>query len=413
MTPSLVHLDHNAATPPCPAARAAAREILDHPELGNPSSSHLRGQRARARLDAARRQIANVCGVDTEAVVFTSGATEADAIGIRGAAQARAAGRGSVAWLGFDHPAITKPAEALVAEGWTAVEIAHDRYGRIDIDTTVTRLAAAPAPRLLAIAAVHHELGVIQPVQALLQASAETAAIDHLHLDLAQAAGRLPLKPLIACADTAALSAQKCGGLAGSGALIVGPGARLAAQQAGRQERGLRGGTQNLIGAVAFGAAATELEQRRRDHRGLRPLRDAVLRMVQLRLGEVRRFGDCEPDGETGHVLSIAMPWADADVWVAALDVEGVAVSAGAACSSGLGQPSPAATALAGPDVARRVVRLSLGPDFDREALELFTRGLDRAAAGLQRMADFAGGAGSASLAAPPRSTAGRSRSSR
>ncbi|MCB9740901.1 MAG: aminotransferase class V-fold PLP-dependent enzyme, partial [Deltaproteobacteria bacterium] len=325
MTPSLVHLDHNAATPPCPAARAAAGEILDDPELGNPSSSHLRGQRARARLDAARRQIAKACGVDAESVVFTSGATEADAIGIRGAAQARGAERGSVAWLGFDHPAITKPAEALVAEGWSAVAIAYDTYGRIDVATTVARLAEAPTPRLLAIAAVHHELGVIQPVQALLQASAETAAIDHLHLDLAQAAGRVPLRPLIACADTAALSAQKCGGLAGSGALIVGPGARITAQQAGRQERGLRGGTQNLIGAVAFGAAAAELENRRRDHRALRAMRDAVLRTVQIRLGEVRRFGGCDPDGETGHVLAIAMPWADADVWVAALDVEGVA----------------------------------------------------------------------------------------
>ncbi|MEY3014521.1 MAG: hypothetical protein RIT45_3256 [Pseudomonadota bacterium] len=397
-----IDLDHNALSPPCPEAIAAARAWLDRGPHGNPSSAHREGQRARSTLEWARAAVAAGCGVDAERVVFTSGATEADRLGILGAAEAIGA-RGTVAWLAIDHPALVQTAEALVARGWSALPLPVDDGGRLDVLAATAALDAAAGPCVVAIAAVHHELGTIQPLAPLFA----HPNVTHLHVDAAQAPGRLALAEVAASAHTLALAAQKCGGFAGTGALIVGAGVRLRATQPGRQERGLRGGTENLLGAVAFAAAMAALPARAAEHAALRARRDAIAAAIRGSCPEAVRRGPLEPAHETGHVLSVTLPDAEAEAWVAALDVEGVAVSAGAACSSGTQDPSPAITALHGAHAARHTLRLSLGPAIDDDAVAQVAAAFARVAERMRALRGFAPAAGSATLPPSARHDAG------
>lgn len=401
MRDDLLYLDHNAQTPASEAARRAVQGLVADAGLGNPSSLHLRGQRARAALDRARSAVAAACGVSAERVVFTSGATEADALGVVGVAR-RLATAGTIATLAIDHPALTSAAASLAASGWQALALPFDGGGRLDVPAAVAALAAVQAPRLIAIAGVHHELGTLQPIAELRAALDALPGGGHLHVDAAQAAGRCDLHALAAWADTLALSAQKCGGFAGAGALIVGRGVTLEALQAGSQERGLRGGTENLLGIVAFGAAAADLEARRAVHAALRQVRDDAAARLLARCPSAIRRGPTTPAHETGHVLSLTVPYADADAWVAALDVEGVAISAGAACSSGTATPSPAIAALHGAAAARRTLRISFGPGDDGAAVRRLAEAFDRVCDQLARAEGFASAPGSTRLPPPP-----------
>ena len=372
-----VYLDHNASAPPCAAALSVIAEWVRGGALGNPSSRHWPGQRARASLERARDQVAAGMGVRAEDLIWTSGATEADDLGIAGAPQPAA-----IAWAAIEHPAIAGPCRAVRDRGAVAIMLPTRDDGRLDVERAQPLLAAAPRPLLCVVAAVHHELGTVQPLAAL---RAAMAPGDRMHVDAAQAAGRIALAAVCGIADSVAISGHKCGGVAGAGALWLRPGQPLRARVEGAQERGLSGGTENLLGALALGAAATEWSQRAAAHADLRPLRDALRRGVADAWPGALRQGPRDPAEETGHVLSVALPGADAQALVEALDVEGVAVSAGAACSSGSGQPSPAIAALHGEARARQTLRFSLGVGTGPDDIAAACAALSRIAARARR----------------------------
>jgi len=322
-----IYLDFNATAPLVSAARDAIIEAMaDH---GNPSSIHAEGRRMRDRVERARNQVAALVGRPREQIVFTSGGTEANWLGVMGlaaAAEARGLPR-VVATTLIEHPSLKGAVDALLARGW--------------------RLANAVEPvGLVAMAIVNHELGTI-------------ATIDRrgglVHVDAVQAPGKLRLADIDA--DSLAISAHKIGGPQGVGALAITIDEKLPITVGGHQERGRRPGTENTLGIVGFGAAVTAI-----DDTALARMRDLGRQLEDgLRTLGARIHGDQLP--RTGTTINAALPGARGDTIVMALDIEGISVSTGAACTSGSIQPSPVLLGLGfSPDQAREAVRFSLGP---------------------------------------------------
>jgi cysteine desulfurase len=347
-----VYLDHNATAPIRPdAAEAAACALAIG---GNPSSVHAAGRRARAAVERARAEVAALVGVKAEAVTFTSGGTEANGLAVESAIAAGV--RRPIVALA-EHPSAmqTALASGRMVEGWPMTAA-----GTADLDWLAARLeawAVKDGPIFAVLSAANNETGVIQPVAAV--AELLHAAGGTLHVDAVQAAGKIPVDFAAMGADTLSLSAHKLGGPQGVGALIAGPKAVLARRQhGGGQERGLRGGTENVSGIAGFGAAAAaaaaELEHAARQA----TWRDAAQARVAA-VGGVTVFGGDVP--RLPGVLCFATEGFASDRQVMALDLEGVMVSAGAACSSGKVTPSQVLTAMGFASEATNAIRVSGG----------------------------------------------------
>jgi cysteine desulfurase len=366
-----IYLDHNATSPLAAIARAAMFEAAAI--TGNPSSVHGEGRAARACLERARAAVAALLGADPDAVVFTSGGTEADLAGVVGLGLAAAAAGAPrrVLVLATDHPAVHAAAAALADRGFTSEILAVDGDGRVDPADLARRLDGGAA--VVAAAAVNHETGVIADLPAI--AAAARAAGARLHVDAVQAAGRTPLWALTALADTVAVSAHKLGGPAGVGALWIRPGEDVAPlAPGGHQERGRRGGTENLVGIAGFGAVAAAAE----DAIAAAPAVSALtarLEHAALAIPGARLHGAGAL--RIGNTAMLGFEGALGEAVVMSLDLDGVAVSTGAACTSGSIQPSPVLLAMGLPrERAREGVRFSLGPattadEIDRVALLL------------------------------------------
>lgn len=368
---ALIYLDHAAAAPLCPPARQA---LIDGAERlwGNPSSVHGQGQRARAALDRARRQVAAALGARPGEIVLTSGATEANALAWRGVLTPAAGATPQRAlWSAVEHPSVAAAAEALTALGVQVERIAVDGDGRVDLARLQAQLAAGPVA-LASLQWVNQELGCVQPVAeaaALLRAAGAL-----LHCDATQGWGRLPLDVAAWGVDLVSVSGGKIGAPSGTGALWIRPGVRLRPVQAGHQEQGLRGGTENLLGLVALGAAAEALPQRLAAAARVRQLRDQLWQALaegtaERGLGPLVRNADLPAALESGHILSVCWLGLAAPKLVMALDLAGVAASAGSACASGTQQPSAVLAAIAdaspaGAALRRGTLRLSLGPEL-------------------------------------------------
>ncbi len=351
-----IYLDYNATCPlldPVRAAMCAASDLI-----GNPSSIHSEGRAARAVLERSRAQIAALIdGGDPDGIVFTSGGTESDLAGIvgLGLAAVAAGAPARVLVLATDHPAVHGAAAVLAGRGFTIERIAVDREGRIDHDDLARRLSAGAA--LIAAAAVNHETGVIVDVAGLADAARAVGA--RLHVDAVQAAGRVALGPIAGLADTIAISAHKLGGPAGIGALWIRAGVEVAPlAPGGHQERGRRAGTENVIGAAGFAAAAIAVDLART---GLVAANAARLEAGALAIAEARVHGGGAP--RAGNTVNLGFDGALGEAIVMSLDLEGVAASTGAACTSGSIQPSPVLLAMGlSRRGAREGVRFSLGP---------------------------------------------------
>lgn len=360
-----IYLDHNAGAPLCAAAREAMVAALAE-GIGNPSSIHAEGRSARARLERARATVAALCGGPTDALVFTSGGSEAIALGVVGLGlAARAAGAPARVLVGAtEHPAVHAAAAVLAGHGFAGETVAVDGDGRLDAADLARRLAGGAA--VVALAAVNHELGVVADLPAL--APCVRAAGARLVVDAVQAAGRMPLAPLAGLADAIALSAHKLGGPAGVGGLWLASGVEPAAiHGGGHQERGRRPGTENVVGAVGFAAAVAAIDPAAHAAACARAARlEAGVRAI----AGSRIHGDGAP--RIGTVVNTGFAGARGDAIVMALDLAGVAASTGAACSSGSVKPSPVLRALGlTAAAAQEGVRLSLGPgvtddDIDR-----------------------------------------------
>lgn len=349
-----IYLDHNAGAPLCAAAREAMVAAL--PLFGNPSSIHGRGRAARAAREAARRQVAALLEPGDEAVervIFTSGGTEAIVRGLTGLVGAVAAP--VVAVVATEHPAVHGAAAELTARGGRVVSIAVDGDGAIDAASLGAALAAGPS--VVAMAAVNHELGTVTDLARW--APSVRAAGARLFVDAVAAAGRVPLTSVTALADAAAISSHKLGGPAGVGALwLAATSGWTPPADGGHQERGRRPGTENLLGVVGFGAAAAAIDLAAMPAMAARGAR---LEAALAAIPGARVHGAGAP--RTGTTIDVGFDGVRGDTLVMALDLAGVEVSAGAACSSGSTAPSPVLRALGlDAEAARGGVRFSLGP---------------------------------------------------
>ena len=351
----MIYADHNATTPLRPEARAAMLAALD---LGaNPSSVHRAGREARRMLEAARKHVALAIGGAAQDIVFTSGGTEASALALHGLAR-QLGSKATLLVTGLEHSAVTDNAKAC---GLPVRQIAVTPDGIIDLaalETTLGDWTEADGTPVLALMLANNETGVIQPVAEA--AALMRAAGGLVHCDAVQALGKIKVNVSLLGVDYLALSAHKCGGPAGTGALWLRAGAPLKpVMLGGGQEKSLRSGTENLAGIAGFGAAAAASVEALPKIAGLAPLRDAMEKLLKLEAG-VTVFGENAP--RLPNTSCFGREGFRAETQVMAMDLEGICISAGSACSSGKVKTSGVLSAMGVSDaLASCAIRTSFG----------------------------------------------------
>ncbi|HEX4516900.1 MAG TPA: cysteine desulfurase family protein [Polyangiaceae bacterium] len=346
------YLDWNATAPPHASVREAMSEAA-RDAWGNPSSVHAEGRAARRWVERAREAVATLTGKDARDVLFTSGGTEANNLAIVSAMERP----GKLLVSRIEHPSVTRVAEKYEREGrvrWLEVLPS----GAIDLDDLRAALESENVSTL-AVCAVSAEMGIAQPLDSAI-GLAQARGV-WVHVDAVQAFGRVQSASILARrADTVSLAAHKMRGPKGIGALAALPGARIVPViVGGAQERGLRPGTVDAVACAGLFAAVSRAEESAAAYARLAPLRDRLEAALIERGAE--RNGD--PLIRAPHIASLAFPGFSGPELVAALDLEGVAVSAGPACSAGTMEPSKSLTILYGEDRARRTIRISLGEE--------------------------------------------------
>jgi cysteine desulfurase len=348
-----IYLDHNATAPVRPAVRDAMLAWLGPP--ANASSAHREGARARAAVEGARAEVAALVGAAPAEVVFTSGATEANNLALRGVL----APGGGLVTTAVEHASVLDTARALGTRGTPVAVVAVDREGRVAAGDVAA--AAGPGTRLVSVGLANGEVGTVQPVAAVAAALAGRGIF--LHTDVAQAAGRIPVDATALGADLVTLSAHKLGGPAGVGALVVRRGVPLVPQQTGGpQERGRRAGTEPTALVVGFGEAA-RLARIELDAAAARlaRLRDTLWDGIRARVPDAVRNGPAHGP-RLPNTLNVAFPGSAGESLLVLLDLAGVAVSLGSACAGGGTEPSHVLLAMGrAPATARSAIRLSLG----------------------------------------------------
>jgi len=327
-----VYLDHNATTPLRPEAVEAMTACLEG-EAGNPSSLHGFGQAAARLREAARAALAAAAGCGPSEVTFTSGGTEADNLAIRGSLRD---GRRHVVTAGTEHEAVLHTVRALERLGAEATVLPVDGDGRVDPDRVGRAIRRDTA--LVTLMAANNETGVVTPIERIGIVCRERGV--PFHTDAVQLFGKLPFAFRSLPVDYASVSAHKIGGPKGIGALLVRDGCRLEPMlTGGGQERGLRPGTENLPGMAGFArAAASAVAELAVEIPRLRGLRDRLQQGILERVPAARVNGPSEP--RLPNTCNVSFPGVDGQTLLVALDLEGLAVSTGAACNAGAADPS-------------------------------------------------------------------------
>jgi cysteine desulfurase len=350
-----LYLDHHATTPVDARVLDAMLPYFTE-RFGNPhSAQHAYGWTAQAAIEQARADVAGLIGALPEEIVFTSGATEANNLAIRGAA-VRAGDRRHVVTCATEHPCVLESCRALRRDGFALTELPVRADGLLDLDRL--RTALRPDTALVSIMVANHEIGVIQPIAEIASMCRERGVL--LHTDAAQAAGRIALEVAALGVDLMSLSGHKLYGPKGVGALYVRRGVRLAPLFAGGgQERGLRPGTLPAPLCIGLGAACAlakgELPE---EAARVRALRDRLYGGLRQALPEIRLNGAAEP--RLPNNLNLCLPGIDAEDLVAGLPE--LALSTGAACASAMQEPSPVLRALGlSDDDIQGSIRIGLG----------------------------------------------------
>jgi cysteine desulfurase len=362
-----VYLDHNATTPVDPRVLDAMLPFLRE-QYGNPSSLHWHGQRARAAVEEARAQVAALVGAEPADVVFTASGSESDNMALRGvAAKAKDRRRGIVV-SAIEHHAVLNTAKALREEGVPVAVARVGESGIVDLDDLAAKVDETTA--LVSLMLANNETGMIQPVAEAARLARERGALAHC--DAVQAAGKVPVDVGALGVDLLTLSAHKLYGPKGIGCLVVKRGTPMAPLvRGGGQERNRRAGTENVAGIVAFGAAA-RLAAERLEEEAVRvgALRDRLeAKLLALPGAERNGRGPRLP-----NTANVSFAGAEAEGLLIALDLEGIAVSTGAACAAGAVEPSHVLRAMGfAPERVQSSLRLSLGrtttaADVDRAA---------------------------------------------
>lgn len=346
---AFAYLDHNATSPLRPAAFDAMVETLRIG--GNPSAVHRTGRKARSLVDAARRQVAALVGSLPAEIVFTSGGTEANNMALAGC------GRRRVLVSAIEHESVLRAVP-------DAQIIPVDSEGVIDLSALESLLAASDDPALVSVMFANNETGVLQPLADVVRLSNKAGAL--VHCDAVQGVGKVPVDLHGLGIDYLSVAAHKLGGPTGVGALIVRSGAPFASNRyGGGQETNRRAGTENLSGIVGFGAAA-EAARGGIDVVALRDRLEVSLRAIAP---EARVYG--AGARRLPNTTFISMPGVKAETQVMALDLGGVCVSAGAACSSGKVHRSPVLAAMGVQDAeAKTAIRISSGWNSQSDDIE-------------------------------------------
>ena len=355
-----VYLDYAATTPVRPEVVEAMLPFFGAQSFGNPSSAHRFGRAARAGLEEAKRKVAAAVDAEPNQVVFTSGGTEADNLAIVGAAlAARDAGRRMCAVVtAIEHKAILAAAHAVCHLGGEEIVLPVTGDGVVELDALDRAIAGRPA--VVSVMWVNNEIGVIQPIEALAARSKEQGAL--FHTDAVQAFGKVAIDLNTLPIDLLTISGHKIGAPKGIGALFVRRGVKLdPLMHGGDQDRGRRPGTENVAFAVGLARAAElAVEEREAEVRRLAELRDRLETALLERIPDAivhGRGAPCAP-----HILNISVAGTDSESMLMALDLQGVACSAGSACQSGSVTPSHVLRAMGvRSDIATSAIRMSLG----------------------------------------------------
>ncbi len=353
-----IYLDHNATTPVAPRVRDAMMATLDD-QFGNPSSVHHYGQRAKQAIDDARQAIAQLIGAASAEIVFTSGGTESDNAAIRGAAEnLESTGRRHIVTTAIEHEAVLNTIKALSRRGWTSTIVPVDASGVV----SPAAMSAAVTDRTAIVSVMHanNEIGTIQPI-------AEIAAIAHargalFHTDAVQSVGKIRVDVGGLDVDLLSLSAHKIYGPKGAGALWIRRGVRLLPiMTGGRHERSRRAGTENVPGIVGLAEAARLAMEKLDEHSSLlAALRDRLEQEVLRKVPDTAVNGAGAP--RVPNTTNISVDGVEAESLLIGLDLEGIAVSTGSACSSGTLEPSHVLRAMGFPaHRTQNSIRFSLG----------------------------------------------------
>jgi cysteine desulfurase len=383
-----VYLDNSATTPVDARVIDVMLPYLRE-KYGNASSVHFFGQEARAAVDRARREVAALVGARPNEMVFLSGGTEANNLAIRGLAEAAEAHGRHLITSQIEHSSVRGICDALEKRGWEVTRL--PVYDDGLVRTSDVRDAIRPDTVLITLMLANNEIGTIQPIAEVGQLVREERARGRrhlwLHTDAVQAAGRMPVDTEALGCDLLSLSAHKLYAPKGVGALFVRRSVRLAAQNiGGHQERERRAGTESVAGIVAFGEAArlahAELQERIEHTRRLRDRFEA---------GVAERVADVVFNGHRArrlpHLSNISFRYIEGEGLLINLDMQGVAVSTGSACSSGSLEPSPVIRALGRNDeLARGSIRFSFGQDNTEEDVDYVLEVLPRAVENLRRL---------------------------
>ena len=371
------YFDHNATTQVDPEVLAAMLPYFTQ-EYGNPNSVHSFGQTARGAVERARAAVAALIGARPSEIVFTSGGTEADNLAIFGVLGAVAGQPPHIITTTIEHHAVLHSCDALERRGVAVTRVAVSRDGVVDPDDI--RRALRPETVLITVMHANNELGTLQPLEEIGRITSEAGV--RFHTDAVQAAGKVPLNVSALGVDLLSLSAHKFYGPKGVGALFVRKGVQLEPLFYGsRGEGGRRAGTENVAGIVGLGKAAELARERLREQADrVRALRD------RLEQGLLERIAGARANGSAAlrlpNTCNIMFPTVESESLVIALDLQGLACSAGAACLSGAVDPSHVLAAIGlSPAEARGSIRLSLGRTTTEEDIDFAVRMIPEAVA--------------------------------
>ena len=355
-----VYLDHAATTPVRAEVLEAMLPYLGEQTFGNPSSGHRFGRAARAGLEQARREVAAAVGAEPNQVVFTSGGTEADNLGIVGSAlAARDRGARMCACVSaIEHKAILAAAHHVCHLGGTETILPVESSGVLDLGALDRALAERPA--VVSVMWVNNEVGVVQPVDEIAGRCHEAGVA--FHTDAVQAFGKVPVSMRELPCTLLTISGHKIGAPKGIGALIVRDRKAIEAIiHGGGQQFGIRPGTENVAGAVALGrAAALAVAEQAAEAARLLALREDLVARLRAAVHDVAVTAEDGP--RAPHILGVCVPGADSEALLMHFDLSGIAVSGGSACSTGALEPSHVLTAMSVPrDLALGAIRFSFG----------------------------------------------------
>lgn len=378
-----IYLDHNATTPVDPTVVDMIADVMGN-RFGNASSIHAFGQTAKAIVDDARSAVAALLGGGPQEIVFTSGGTESDNLAIRGVAEAMIqTKRRHLIASAIEHEAVLNTFKALAKRGWTTSMLPVDARGIVDPAALEDALTDDTA--LVSVMHVNNEIGTVQPIARLVELAHARGAL--FHTDAVQSVGKFHFDVTALGVDLLSLSAHKCNGPKGVGALWVRRGSRLVSMMTGgRQERNRRAGTENVPGIAGLGQAARQATAKLdREPVRVGTLRDRLERGILESVSGTVVNGDANE--RVSNTTSISFDRVEAESLLIALDLDGVAVSTGSACSSGTLEPSHVLRAMGlSPHRSQNSIRFSVGLGNTEEEIDRVIEILPRVVGKLRRL---------------------------